>query len=185
MFGNHRAEIAGAPVWVRRSGLLGPDAWSVVCLRAQKDEVARALYDAGAAPCGAAAVEVVRIEAGVPLYGADITEDNLPQEVNRNDQAISFTKGCYLGQETVARIDALGHVNRTLVGLKFTRGAAPDPGCELTAGETAVGRVTSVAFSPRLGAAVALGYVRQGHNQPGARLASVCGEAEVVALPMR
>lgn len=180
-----KAEIAGQPVFLRRSGLTGPQAFSVICAADQKDAVAHALQDAGAVPCGAAAVTAARIEAGLPLYGTDITDDQLPQEVDRNDRAISFTKGCYLGQETVARIDALGHVNRTLVGLRFSGDHVPEPACELHGGETVVGRVTSAAWSPAPGGAVALGYVRQGHNRPGQRLTSPAGEAEVVALPMR
>ena len=67
----------------------------------------------------AEAVEIARVEFGTPFYGQDITTENLPQEVNRDKTAISFTKGCYLGQETVARIDALGHVNRLLGLLQF------------------------------------------------------------------
>jgi folate-binding protein YgfZ len=165
--------------------LTGPDAFSLVGPRGQQDAVLSALESAGAIRCGAAAVQAARIESGIPLYGVDITEDNLPQEIDRNAHAISFTKGCYLGQETVARIDALGHVNRTLVGLRFTGNAIPEPGCELKAGETIVGRVTSAAWSPSHGGAIALGYVRQGHNQPGARLDSTAREAEVVSLPMR
>ena len=61
----------------------------------------------------------LRIEAGTPVFGKDVTEKNLPQEIGRDDRAISFVKGCYLGQETVARIDALGHVNQVLKGLVF------------------------------------------------------------------
>lgn len=176
------AEIAGQPVFVRRSGLTGPDAFTVVCFRPQQEEVLQSLTGAGAVRCGAEAVEAVRIEAGMPQYGTDATEDNLPQELDRNDRAISFTKGCYLGQETVARIDALGHVNRTLVGLRLAGSEAPAAGAELKAGDLVVGRITSAAFSPKFGG-VALGYVRRGHNHPGARLTTATGEAEVVALP--
>jgi folate-binding protein YgfZ len=72
-----------------------------------------------------------RIAAGFPLFGSDITEDNLVQEVGRTSLAISFTKGCYLGQEPIARIDAMGHVNRILCRLKLTSGLAPSPGTEV------------------------------------------------------
>ena len=65
---------------------------------------------------------MARVEAGTPYYGPDINDKNLPQEISRDSRAISFVKGCYLGQETVARIDALGHVNRTLVGVRFAGG---------------------------------------------------------------
>jgi tRNA-modifying protein YgfZ len=179
------ATLGGKAALVRRSGLTGADAFTVVCSREHKESLAQTLMDAGAAWRPAAAVEAARIEAGVPLYGVDITEDNLPQEVDRNDRAISFTKGCYLGQETVARIDALGHVNRTLVGLRFAPLAAPAPGKEIKSTDTIVGRVTSVAYSHRWGCAVGLGYVRQGHNVAGTRLTSSDCGVEVVPLPMR
>ena len=87
---------------------------------------------AGARSIGAPAIEARRIEAGFPWYGPDISEKNLPQELARDQRAISFTKGCYLGQETVARIDALGHVNQTLVGVRLRRPGGSDgrPGTE-------------------------------------------------------
>ena len=77
--------------------------------------------DQKATACDLAAFETLRIEAGTPLFGVDFNDNNLPQEVGRDDRAISFTKGCYLGQETVARIDALGHVNQQLAGVRVCR----------------------------------------------------------------
>lgn len=127
---------------------------------------------------------IARIEAGYPLYGIDITEDNLPQEVDRNEQAISFTKGCYLGQETIARIDALGHVNRILTGLKFPADANPQPGETIMQGEKKIAQITSVAYSPKLQAPLALAYVRSLHASPGKRIPYGGGEAEVVKLPL-
>src|SRR5207237_6786304 len=105
------------------------------------------LVAAGSVRCEAAAVESARLEAGFPLFGLDITEDNLPQEVARDAQAINFTKGCYLGQETVARIDALGHVNRLLVRLKFDSDRLPASGDSVLAGEQSVGEIKSAAWS--------------------------------------
>ena len=112
-------------------------------------------------------METFRIEAGWPRYGRDLTEDNLPQEVGRDRLAISFTKGCYLGQETVARIDSRGHVNRLLTGLVFASpqvaekwGGTPRRHCRGGGGH--VGRIL-----PGPQTAVALGYVRRGHNEPG------------------
>jgi folate-binding protein YgfZ len=130
--------------------------------------------------CGQDAFEAARIEQGFPLFGQDISDKNLPQEVGRDKLAISFVKGCYLGQETVARIDALGHVNRKLARLRFSGPAVPGPGTELRAGEQVVGEVTSASWSPRLRSPVALGYVRTAHLSPGTRLTSSCGEAEVM-----
>ena len=104
---------------------------------------------------------MVRLEAGVPLFGQDITDDNLPQEIGRDKLAISFTKGCYLGQETVARIDALGHVNRQLVGLRFEGGTVPPAGTKLVADGKEVGHVTIAAWSPKLDARLAMALVRR------------------------
>jgi folate-binding protein YgfZ len=134
--------------------------------------------------CDADAVEAARIEAGAPLFGRDITLENLPQEVGRDAQAISFTKGCYLGQETVARIDALGHVNKLLVGVKFAGDQLPAARTPLRAGGKSAGEVTSAAWSPRLGAVLALAYVKRLLAKPGTRLESDAGSAEVVALPL-
>lgn len=135
---------------------------------------------AGARPCGSSALETARIEAGWPLYGEDISERNLPQEVNRDQQTISFVKGCYLGQETVARIDALGHVNKRLVRLKVDSREVPSRGMPLSRGGAVVGEITSACFSPRLHAPLALAYVRCGVDTPGSRLESAAGPCQVV-----
>jgi folate-binding protein YgfZ len=181
-----QSTLAGCPVYLRRTDLVGPDSWLAACARSDIETVKSALSNAGAVPADMAAFEMARIEAGMPLYERDITEKNLPQEVNRDAYAISFTKGCYLGQETVARIDALGHVNRVLVGLRLSAQETPAAGIELLTeeGGPAVGAITSTAYSPRLRSVLALGYVRRGHTQVGTKLASSAGAAEVVALPL-
>ena len=79
--------------------------------------------------------DAVRIESGTPLFGVDFDEENLPQEVGRDELAISFTKGCYLGQETVARIDALGHVNQGIAGVRFDGADVPAAKADLTQGD--------------------------------------------------
>lgn len=106
-------------------------------------------------------LELARIEARFPAFGRDITVDNLPQEVGRDESAISFTKGCYLGQETVARIDALGHVNRNLVQLSLESSEVPTGDLELQSGDKVVGRITSASYSPTQQRTLALGYVRR------------------------
>ena len=125
----------------------------------------------GLIPLGTMAFESLRIEAGWPVFGRDIDESNLPQEVGRTERAISFTKGCYLGQETVARIDALGHVNRHLVGLLIPseRDSLP-PGAKISKGDKVLGQITSSAHSLALGHSIALGYVRRGSERPGTEL---------------
>jgi folate-binding protein YgfZ len=137
----------------------------------------------GLVECGMAAFDTLRIEAGTPLFKIDFDENNLPQEVGRDRQAISFTKGCYLGQETVARIDALGHVNQRIVGVKFPEKSAP-PATELMHAGAKVGHVTSATYSPKLNAPLALAMVRREHADAGRRLESSFGACEVIALPI-
>jgi folate-binding protein YgfZ len=180
----HETETPPNPrPYVRHRVFGRPDAFLVSYPRLEIAGIWLMFTADGALPCGHTAFEAARIEAGFPLYDVDISDDNLPQEVSRDAQAISFKKGCYLGQETVARIDALGHVNRTLVQVQFTGTEVPSAGTELSAEGKPVGRVTSAAWSPRLKAPLALAYVRRGHNAPGARLDSPRGAAEVVRLP--
>ena len=187
--GHCQSTLGGCLIYLRRADLVGPDSWLVACSASDVEGLHAALVNAGAVPSDMAAFEMARIEAGTPLYERDISEKNLPQEVNRDAHAISFTKGCYLGQETVARIDALGHVNRVLVGLRCFGAEAPAPGTELHAGEATegsavVGAVTSAAYSPRLHGPLALGYVRRGHTHVGTKLTTLAGPAEIVALPL-
>lgn len=136
------------------------------------------------ARCEEATFQTRRIEAGFPLFGIDFNEQNLPQEIGRDAEAISFTKGCYLGQETVARIDALGHVNQQLCGVRFFCEEMPVAGLELTQAGGVVGHVASAAFSPHLNAPLALAMVRRAANAIGTKLDSSLGECEVVKLPV-
>lgn len=179
--GHADVEIGGVRASVRRIDYTGPDCYFLVCEAERLDDLRTALLAAGATMCDAEAVEIARVEAGTPVYGRDISDRNLPQELSRDKQAISFTKGCYLGQETVARIDALGHVNRYLVGVKFRGDAVPQSGAELTSDDKPAGEVTSAVWSPRLDAPLALAYVRREFSQPGTHLQSAFGECEVIA----
>lgn len=146
--------------------------------RADMPPLHAALVELGLRPVSAVALDMVRREAGAPDFGRDITEANLPQEVDRNAQAIHFSKGCYLGQETVARIDALGHVNRQLVGvLTATEPAAQ---AELSRGGKVVGYVTSTGWSPRWGAFLSLAYVRREHSAADTELQTAGVSARVV-----
>jgi tRNA-modifying protein YgfZ len=151
-------------------------------------DVARAagsLEAAGAILCDLRAFETVRIEAGTPLFGVDFNDSNLPQEVGREDRAISFTKGCYLGQETVARIDALGHVNQQLAGVQFSSVEVPRRGSELTSNGRNAGHLTSTGFSPRIGAPLALAMLRREFLPGDTQLNSEVGPCQVVSLPIR
>lgn len=126
--------------------------------------------------------ELRRIALGVPIDGVDVDERNLPQELDRNEHAISFTKGCYLGQEPVARIDALGRVNWLLRGLVIESGERPKEGAAVNDGEKQVGRITSSVESD--GRVVALAYLRREHAEPGTRLSVAGATATVRAFPI-
>jgi folate-binding protein YgfZ len=145
------------------------------------------LLAAGARPAGAEAYELMRIEAGMPREGVDITEDNLVMEIGRNAEAISYTKGCYLGQEPIVRARDLGHVNWSFRGLRIDGSEPVAPGAKLFREGKEVGRVTSAAFSPRLEVTVALGFVRRGSDAPQTKLEIDLGAAartaEVASLP--
>jgi folate-binding protein YgfZ len=177
------AQLAELSVWVRRVDIVGPS-YLVACNREALDDLMQMLIAAGAVRCDAEVYEAARIEHGTPAFGSDITEANLPQEIDRNATAISFTKGCYLGQETVARIDALGHVNQLLRGVKCSSAAIPNPGTELLSAGKSVGHVTSACWSPRLAAPLALAMVRRGFQEPGTKLDCDGAAAEIVKLPL-
>ena len=178
------ATISQTPIWLRRIDFAGPIGFLVDCRRGDHAHVGSLLHDAGAKRCGHEAFEAVRIEVGFPFFGRDIHENSLPQEVARDRRAISFKKGCYLGQETVARIDALGHVNRTLVGLRYLASEVPQVGATVLGGDEPVGNVTSASWSPKFNSPLALGYVRRGFNTTGTRLASGAGPAEVEVIEL-
>ena len=130
--------------------------------------------------CSFEAWEAVRIEAAFPLFGVDFDNSNLPQEDNRDHLAINFNKGCYLGQETIARIDALGHVNQRIVLLHFAGESLPDVGEELHANGNLVGHVTSRCWSPKRQSPIALAMVRRGSNEQNTQLESAVGTATVI-----
>ena len=184
LFQSRQFTLAGKGVSVQRTDYAGEFSYFLTVAVEDFAEILKTLRDAGIPNCESPAVEAARIEAGVPLFGCDITEENLPQEINRDRQAISFTKGCYLGQETVARIDALGHVNRLLAVVKFSSADIPSAGTELMAGDKPVGKVTSACWSPRFAGPLAFALLRRGNSSPGTTLTSLSGPAEVISLPL-
>lgn len=158
--------LAGVACQVRRHDALGCLGYDILCPVAHKGAVEEFLRSQGAAPGAPEAYELLRIKAGTPMYGRDIDETNLPQEVGRDALAISYTKGCYLGQETVARIHALGHVNRLLVGMRFEGTAAVPSGARVFHGGQEAGKVTSAVMSPEGKGGFALAILRRGHAEP-------------------
>jgi len=140
------------------------------------------------ARCSLDAYNAVRIEAGIPVMGLEIDEGTIPAEAGVVDRSVSFTKGCYTGQELVARIDSRGgNVPRRLRGVIVGDGASPPVGALLEVDGKEVGRLTSVAFSPRVGATVALAFVRRAVDPPAEVVVEWEGgssPARVEALPL-
>jgi folate-binding protein YgfZ len=178
-------EIAAARVAVAAYGETGEAAVRIAAPAAAAQQVFAALADAGRAAGlvigSGEAFEILRIEAGTPRFGAELGPEILPAEVGL-ESAIAFDKGCYTGQEIVARVESRGRVRRRLVGLRLRGDAAPAPGAPIESGAVAVGALTSACVSAAHGA-IGLGLVRIPHDAPGSEL-SVGGQpATVAALP--
>ncbi|HSP81223.1 MAG TPA: glycine cleavage T C-terminal barrel domain-containing protein [Myxococcaceae bacterium] len=173
LLGSQRVEAHGVDLLVPRGGL---------------EAVWKALVEAGPAhglrPVGWRVMEELRVEAGVPRYGQDLVDTTIPLEADLS-HAISYNKGCYIGQEVIARATFRGHMNRKLAGLVLGEAEAA-PGTELKKEGKKVGWLTSVVRSPRKGQYVALGYVHRDHLEPGTVLTVGEGPAEatVVHLPL-
>ena len=148
--------------------------------------VTEAFESAGAVAAAPATLEVLRVAAGQPWYPQDV-DDSVILPETRLESLVSYTKGCYIGQETVARVKHRGHVNRALGGLVVEGPRVPDAGARVTVEGKDVGRVTSAVRSIALGCPLALAYVRREHFEPGSRVSVVDGAGEqparVAALP--
>jgi len=158
-------------------------------LGAVADKLVAAVKSVGGRACGWQAFEMARLEAGIPRFGADMDETNIPLEAGLETRAISFNKGCYIGQEVISRIRTYGQVAKALRGLRLEDGGTslPVKGDKLFRDGKEVGYVTSSLTSPRLNAKIALGYVRKEVNEIGTELVvhSAGNEirARIVALP--
>lgn len=186
-YAHFTAEFAGFPVRVVRAsstGEEGYEVWTDARGMAEVWEAARgAAPPCGALPCGSEALESLRIEAGIPRYGPELGEDTLPLEADLFG-ALSFSKGCYVGQEIVERARSRGHLNWKLVGLLVEAPQPPAAGEALSLQGKALGEVTSACWSPTLGKTIALAYVRREVSPPGTRLELASGAAATVtALP--
>jgi folate-binding protein YgfZ len=170
------AQIDGIDVRAVRSDL-GVD---LFCDAERTDALAEALLVLGAEAISDTAADTVRIEHGRPRYGVDLDETVIPQEADLNGRAVSFTKGCYVGQETVARLFYRGKPNRQLRGLRLAQPAWT--GAEVTFGDRVVGRLGSVAQSPGLGA-VALALVRR-EAPPGSHVRVGHDEIQAVVVEL-
>jgi len=186
-FGHFATNYAGFPVRVVRASSTGEEGYEVW----MADKAMMALWGAACGqaptydmlPCGSEALESLRIEAGIPRYGVELGEDTLLLEADLLN-AVSFTKGCYIGQEIVERSRSRGHVNWKLLGVVVSAPAPPAPGTKLISEGKEAGEVTSSCTSPSLGKTVALAYVRREFAEVGTKLVLASGvPAEVVALP--
>ncbi len=185
-----RLEFDGAPLLLIRNRRLAGDGVEVVAATPLHEGLWSGLLAAvagrGGCAAGSRALEIVRVESGVPSYGIDISEENLAHETGLEEEAISYDKGCYLGQEVVARVHFRGHVNRRLTGLRFAELAAR-PGAALLANDKQVGAVTSSVRSPIYGP-IGLGYVRlevDATSELRYRDGERVGRATLAELPFR
>jgi len=187
MYGHVSIGTADSEVMIARVPDLAVPGFELFIAAPHCVAVREKLIAAGAVPGGHVAFEIARVEAGRPEWGIDMDDNTIPQEANFDElAAVSYTKGCYVGQETVARVHFRGHVNKHLRGLRFTGGELPATGTPLLDDEEkVVGDVRSTALSPTVGP-IAIGMVRR-EIALGATITARSGDenvrATVVALP--
>lgn len=184
----------GHRLGIAEAGYPGTPGYKILLPAQAVEAVRTALHLAGATDIDVEALDTVRIETGVPRFGADMSEENFPPEARIEARAVSYTKGCYMGQETIARINTYGHVNRLLVGLlpdtdrpipRGTKLYHPDVASVLREHKEA-GYVTSSVYSPALKRIIALGYVNRRVEAPGTIVTigqDAAVQATVAALP--
>jgi folate-binding protein YgfZ len=183
--GNARAEWAGGAVIVTRITDTGEPGFDLYVEQAQAEAVKAALRAAGATELGEADADALRIESGVPLFGRDMDQETIPLEAGIESRAISFTKGCYVGQEVIIRVLHRGHgrVARKLVGLTLDGDRVPESGAAVRSGDREIGQVTSSTLSPALQRPIALAYVHRDFLEPGTAVSVGDQAATVSALP--
>jgi folate-binding protein YgfZ len=178
--GDAPGEVTGGATVIRASHTR-EDGFDIVVNANQAGGLWDALQNAGARPVGYEALEILRIEAGMPRYGVDMDETNIVTEAALDD-AVSYTKGCYIGQEIIARIKYRGHVAKKLSGIMFEQAMKVAVGSTIqsAAGKEA-GRVTSVTYSPHLGRTIALGYLKYDYLEPDTSVKVITGGEELPA----
>jgi len=170
LFASARVRLGGSEAWLVRSDEIGIPGYDLIVAPGARDSLSAALAAAGAVQASADEVEIVRIESGRPRFGVDMDGETIPLEAGLEERAISRTKGCYVGQEVIVRVQdrGQGRVARRLVGLTLPADCAlPAAGAPLVAAGKAIGRITSATFSPALARPVALGYVHRDFTDPG------------------
>jgi folate-binding protein YgfZ len=186
--GHREAEAGAIPCRLLRRSPGGIPGVEFIAERAQLgalwENLAGAVRRHGGGPIGYATLNVLRLEPGIPWFSYDFDDKVIPHEAGLEGTHISFTKGCYTGQEIVERVRSRGHVNRRRVGLEFSGKEAPPPGTSLTFGGKEAGYVTRAAFSPGLGRAIGMGYLRREANAPGTQVEWRGGSAKVIEFPL-
>jgi folate-binding protein YgfZ len=183
--GNRRGELAGHPVIITRISDAGEGGYDLHVESAQADSLREVLRSAGVVALAPATAEAIRIEAGVPRFDVDMDTETIPLEAGIESRAISFSKGCYVGQEVIIRVLHRGHgrVARKLVGLRCESSSVPTADAIVTVDGRDIGRVTSAAYSPALASPIALAYLHRDFLAQGT-IVSVLGQPAVVsALP--
>jgi tRNA-modifying protein YgfZ len=182
-FRNVRAAFQGQMVLLVASRELGVPAFDLYVERPHVEALLAALVAAGAVPGDEEAAEVLRIEAGRPAFGADMDAETIPLEAGIEARAISFTKGCYPGQEVVIRVlhRGQGRIARKIVGLRVTGETTPVRGDIVRAGDREVGRLTSAAWSPRANGAIALAMLHRDFLEPGTAVSIRHDERQLAA----
>jgi len=179
-------EWRGHQIRIIRATHTGEDGFDLFVPAESAGELWTALSTAGAVPVGQDALDILRIEAGIPRHGIDMDETNVVLETGL-DEAVSFTKGCYIGQEIIARIHWRGHIAKRLSGLIIESGTVQSGDKLLTEDGKEIGRITSAVSSPQLGKNVALAFVKYDYLANGTAVRVLSGSAEVaatvVALP--
>jgi folate-binding protein YgfZ len=187
-FGHTSAEFRGMALRLVRNGETGLPGVRIIApsrnLEALWAALAAAARAVGGMPVGWEALNALRLESGIPWLGYDFDEGTIPHEAALETTHISFSKGCYMGQEIVERVRSRGHVNRRRAGLAFSGTEVPVSGTVLTHSGEGAGHVTSAAFSPRLGRPIGMGYVRRAFLASGARFHWPGGTAELIELPL-
>lgn len=175
--------LAGVTVAIRRVDWLAAPGCLIQVPASGAETVRQALKAGGIASASHAVFEALRILAGFPEYGVDLTEDNLAQEAARTPLAINFNKGCYLGQEPIARIDSMGHVNQELRGLRLASGPIPSRGTKvLLPGEVReAGTISSAGWDYSTNTPVALALLKRNYLSPGTKLNMTLGDQDVAA----
>ncbi len=166
-------DIAGVKSEVYRNDFLGLTSYDIVVEAGDKDKLSALLIEKGAVAVGANSVEAVRVERGIPAFGSELTEDYNPHEANLVHH-VSFSKGCYIGQEVITRLQTYKKVSKFLVGLRW-EGEGPAEGAFLTHDGKRMGVVTSVARLPLAGNMAGLGYVRKDFVDEGMIVAGESG----------